>query len=196
MYKKFFVNEVGAKLIFVLCLLVIIGFYNNIYAANNNLNLLENENKASNNIIATSSDVATSSITSMNSESTNNSVKIDVNISNNVNNNSTNISGSINNSYNLKEIAGYKSDDEILDELDSDEIAKSMLNDLLHELKPYLKGVIDEDITDEYIFSTSETMRIISSNPLKFLTAIYNYVVQSIKEIFAIAEVNSELVTE
>ena len=71
-----------------------------------------------------------------------------------------------------------------------------MLNDLLHELKPYLKGVIDEDITDEYIFSTGETMRIISSNPLKFLTAIYNYVVQSIKEIFAIAEVNSELVTE
>ena len=81
-------------------------------------------------------------------------------------------------------------------EIENDETAKSMFNDLLHELKPYLTDLIDENISDTYSFTTSDTIEIIVFHPMKFLSALKDYVANSLKEIFAIAEENSEIITK
>ncbi len=99
-------------------------------------------------------------------------------------------------SYDLKSIAGYDDSLSYKEIIGSDEVSKTMLNDLMLELRPYLTDVIDEDISDNYIFSTGEITNIIVGHPVKFLTALYNYAVNSIKEVFAIAEENATVVTE
>lgn len=171
------INKIFLVLVLLFC------YCNIVYAANNgNNNSLD---AALENHVAIDREIATSSNDYNNGDSSSNdSVKLDININND------------NNPYNLKEIAGYKRDENILKEIENDETAKSMFNDLLHELKPYLTGLIDENIPDTYIFSNSDTIEIVVFHPIKFLGALKDYVANSLKEIFAIAEENSEVVTE
>lgn len=112
----------------------------------------------------------------------------EVNISNNAN-----VSE---NSYSLREIAGYKNDEKLLKEVKDDEISKSMLNDLLHELKPYLIDLIDENVSDSYVFTTKDTINIVVFHPIKFLGALKDYVTNTLAETLSIAEENSKVVTE
>lgn len=99
-------------------------------------------------------------------------------------------------SYDLRDIAGYKVATESLAILNSEEVTKSIINDLFIELKPYLKDVIEKDYDYERELTSKEINHIIFTHPIKFITSIYNYAINSIKEIFDIAEENAVVVTK
>ena len=124
------------------------------------------------------------------------SVDANINVDNNIDSNSTKISGK-STLEELREISGY-TEEEIYNEIASDEAFGNMLSDLMNELRPYLKDVIDIDVNVNgyYAFSSKEALSLIVKHPIKFLMAIYNYTIQSMKEIFNIAEENATVVTE
>lgn len=124
---------------------------------------------------------------------TNNSIATKNNISLESNNSDMDANRSIDA---LKEIAGYTSEEDIYNLMTEDEMVGNVLGDLMNELRPYLKDVIDKDISQNTTFTSEEIMEIITKNPIKFLVAIYNYIIQSIKEIFNIAAENAIVVTE
>ena len=97
------------------------------------------------------------------------------------------LTNSYGNSYDLKEIAGISVASLSEINIDTNDVPETMLNDLMQELRPFLKEVIDNKYEAGHIFSNKEAISIISSNPLKFLGAICNYVTYSLKEIFSIA---------
>lgn len=88
----------------------------------------------------------------------------------------------------LRDLAGISVATDSFISLDEDEVAKNMLSDLITELRPFLSEVIDDSVDKDHTFTASEALKIMASNPIKFLTALYNYVVYSIKEVFSIAE--------
>ncbi|MBP3201837.1 MAG: hypothetical protein J6M39_09345 [Lachnospiraceae bacterium] len=204
LFKKIYFNVIKI----ILCLIISVFCCCVIYATGNDNNSNLNDEIAE---IASGSEIATNSNINVSYDSSSNdNSKVEINVNNNninveVNNSSKQNSGSdyVDNSssdsessYNLREIAGYKRDENILKEIENDETAKSMFNDLLHELKPYLTDLIDENVSDTYKFTTNDTIEIVVFHPIKFLGALKDYVFNSLKEIFAIAEENSEIVTE
>ena len=210
---KLFKNNKFQSYRIILYLIVLIFCCGTIYATDNYNNSNANESIVVSSYIATSSEIATNSNTNVsNDSSSNDSYKFEINVNNNNINvevtndsnknngsssgNSSSSGSSSESSYNLKEIAGYKRDEKILKEIKNDETAKSMFNDLLHELKPYLTDLIDENISEAYNFTTSDTIEIVVFHPVRFLSALKDYVANSLKEIFAIAEENSEIVTK
>ncbi len=88
----------------------------------------------------------------------------------------------------LRDVAGISIATDSFISLNEEEVVNNMLSDLIIELRPFLSDVIDDSIDKNHTFTTSEALKIMTSNPLKFLTALYNYVVYSIKEVFSIAE--------
>lgn len=90
-------------------------------------------------------------------------------------------------SYDLKEIVGYEVASISNINFDTDELSNTMLNELIQELRPFLKDAIDSKYEVNHVFTNKEALGIMGSHPIKFLGAIYNYVVYSLKEIFGVA---------
>lgn len=88
----------------------------------------------------------------------------------------------------LKEMLGYNIATSSYIEVAKEEVEKAFANDLIKEMRPFLKDIISSNVSSEHDFSTQEIINIVGGHPIKFLSALYNYVVYNIKEVFSIAE--------
>ena len=68
-----------------------------------------------------------------------------------------------------------------------EDVSKNMLNNLIQELRPFLKDVIDVKYDKNYVFTTKEAIAILIRHPIKFLSAIYNYILYSLEDTLNIA---------
>lgn len=185
------------KVIISICLVCILLNYLYIISFSMNTKTIKNSNEK----------IAFTSGFSTISNATYSSIKINENISNRqVDSNNGSKKGSISNELqfknnneisvieDLENIAEYNSvvDDAFIEKLDKE--TNSLLLDLLNEMKPYLKNELNIYVDENNKNSSKEVLSIIVRHPIKFLLAIYNYTINTLKETLAIAKDNADVV--